>query len=148
MKSAGLWLMLMTAGLLPGIASATLGAAETSVQGDGQQMKGTIKSMAYSGYRVHEIELPSGTVVREFVNADGIVFAVAWSGRSVPNLSQTLGTYFTTYVTEAKTNTSRHHFAVRHADFIAESTGHMRHFVGRAYLPQAVPAGVSLEDLH
>jgi hypothetical protein len=26
-------------------------------------------------------------------------------------------------------------------------SGHMRAFTGRAYLPQAIPGGVSLEDL-
>ncbi len=148
MKNAGLWLVLMAGGLAPCIASATLGAAETSVQSDGEQMKGTIKSMAYSGYRLHEIELPSGTLLREFVTTEGTVFAVAWSGRSLPDLSQALGTYFASYVTEAKSKSSRRHFAVNETHFVAESTGHMRHFVGRAYLPEAVPAGVSLEDLH
>jgi hypothetical protein len=84
--------------LLPCIASATLGQPEASVRADAAQLKGSIQATDLASYRVHEIQLPSGTTVREFVSLDGNVFAIAWSGRAMPNLRQTLGQFFDPYV--------------------------------------------------
>jgi len=81
----------LAAALSPCIADAGLGQPESTVQADALQLKGSIKATEHAGYRVQEIQLPSGTLVREFVGSDGIVFAVAWSGPTVPNLRQTLG---------------------------------------------------------
>ena len=134
--------------LAPCIASATLGEPELSVQTDVAQVKGSIKVTNRSSYRLHEIQLPSGTVVREFAGADGNVFAVAWKGPTVPNLRQTLGRYFDNYVTAAKANRSgRHHLSIRQSDLVIQASGHMRAFSGRAYLPLAMPGGVSVGDV-
>lgn len=132
----------------PGMASATLGEPEASVQTDVQELKGSIKEADHGAYRVHEIQLPSGTVVREYSGVDGIVFAVTWKGPFMPNLRQTLGRYFDTYAAAAKAgHASRHHLQIQQSDLVVQVSGHMRAFTGRAYLPQAIPGGVSLEDL-
>ncbi|MGO9513603.1 MAG: DUF2844 domain-containing protein [Steroidobacteraceae bacterium] len=134
--------------LLPGIASATLGEPESSIQADGQQLQGSIKESDYGSYRVHEIELPSGTLVREYSGLDGVVFAVTWRGPFVPNLRQTLGRYFEAYVTAANAkHADHHHLQIQQSDLVVQASGHMRAFTGRAYLPPAIPAGVSLGDL-
>jgi hypothetical protein len=135
--------------LLPCVASATLGEPEASVQTDAAQMKGSISATDRTSYRVHEIQTPDGTALREFVAPNGNVFAVAWTGRVMPNLRQTLGQFFDPYVTAAKANrTDRNHVRVQLNDLVVEVSGHMRGgFAGRAYLPQAVPAGVALKDL-
>jgi hypothetical protein len=136
-------------GFGPGVASATLGEPEASVTADVAQLKGSIKVTDRASYQVHEIQLSSGTLVREFVGPDGKVFAVAWNGPTIPNLRQTLGSYFDTYVTAAKANRmGRTHLQIRQSDLVVQAGGHMRAFSGRAYLPQAVPSGVSLGDLH
>jgi hypothetical protein len=97
---------------------------------------------------VHEIQLPSGTLLREYVGSDGKVFAIAWNGPAIPNLRQTLGQYFDNYVTAAKANRSgHHHLQIQQSDLVVQSSGHMRAFFGRAYLPPAVPGGVSVGDL-
>jgi hypothetical protein len=138
----------MLLALLPGVAGATLGEPEATVQTDTQLLRGAIKSTARSNYRVHEIQLPSGTVLREFVASDGNVFAIAWSGPALPNLRQTLGRYFDTYVAAAQAKQmGRNHLHVVQDNLVIQAGGHMRAFTGRAYLPQAVPAGVSLGDL-
>ncbi len=139
----------LAAALSPCIAGAALGQPETSVTTDVAQLHGTSKVTERTGYRLHEIQLPSGTLVREFVGSDGKVFAVAWSGPTPPNLRQTLGQYFDNYVAAAKAKHSGHnHLQIQQADLVVQAGGHMRHFSGRAYLPQAVPAGVSIGDLH
>src|ERR1700693_6135064 len=66
--------------LAPRLACAALGEPESSIAGDVQQLEGSIKATERVNYRVHQIQLPSGTVLREFATAGGTVFAVAWSG--------------------------------------------------------------------
>jgi Protein of unknown function (DUF2844) len=132
----------------PQIASATLGEAEVTVQADGAKLQSSIKVSDQSLYRVHELTLPSGTVVREFVALDGNVFAVAWRGPTVPNLRQTLGRYFDTYVSAPKLNHTDHsHVQVHQGDLVVQAGGHMLAFSGRAYLASAVPTGVNVGDL-
>jgi Protein of unknown function (DUF2844) len=140
--------LVLIAGLGPCIATAALGEPEASVQADAAQLKGTVQVTAHASYRVHEIQLPSGTLLREYVGSDGKVFAIAWNGPAIPNLRQTLGQYFDNYVTAAKANRSgHHHLQIQQSDLVVQSSGHMRAFSGRAYLPPAVPGGVSVGDL-
>jgi hypothetical protein len=134
--------------LLPHVASAALGEPEATVTDDVQQLKGSVKSLQRSNYRVHEIQLPSGTVLREFAALDGNVFAVAWSGPAIPNLRQALGRYFDVYVTAAKAKHAGHrHLEIQQNDLVVQSSGHMRAFSGRAYLPQSLPAGTTVAEL-
>jgi Protein of unknown function (DUF2844) len=140
--------VLLAAALQPHRARAALGEPESSVTADAQQFQGSIKSTQRANYQMHEIQLPSGTVLREFADAAGTVFAVAWNGPAIPNLRQALGRYFDNYAAAAKDNpTRRRHLQIRQSDLVVESAGHMRAFSGRAYLPQSVPAGTSLEDI-
>jgi hypothetical protein len=139
---------LLIAALSPCVAAAALGEPESSVQSDVAQMRGSIKLTEHASYRVHEIQSPSGTLVREFVGSDGKVFALAWNGPVAPNLRQTLGRYFDNYVAAAKTSHSGHHqLQFQSGDLVVQASGHMRLFSGRAYLQPAVPAGISIGDL-
>lgn len=134
--------------LSPCMAGAALGENEASVRADTAQLRGSVQVTAHANYRVHEVRLPSGTMLREFVGPNGKVFAVAWNGPTVPNLRQTLGGYFEPFVAAARTKHSGHsHLRVRAGDLVVESSGHMRAFTGRAYLADAVPSGVDLGDL-
>ena len=136
--------------LIPGIALATLGEPESTVQTDVTRSLASIKSsQQHEGYRVHEIELPSGTVMREFVGTDGKVFAVAWHGPTRPDLRQALGQYFDAYVSAPRAKIAdRRHVQIQQGDLIVQAGGHMGALSGRAYLASAVPSGVSVGDLH
>jgi hypothetical protein len=154
-KFAGFLGVMLGAALCPQAARATLGEPESSVQSDAAQTQGSMKAMNdRESYRVHEIQMPSGTLLREFVSAEGKVFAVAWTGPTVPNLRQALGQYFERFVAGAKTNrtvnhSDRNHLQIQDADFVMQAGGHMRAtFAGRAYLPTAIPSGFDLGDLH
>jgi hypothetical protein len=140
--------VLLIAALSPSIVSAALGESETSVKADVAMMRGSLKVADHTNYRLHEIQAPSGIVVHEFTGDDGKVFAIVWSGPVMPNLRQALGQYFDSYVAAANANRSgRHHLEIHQADLVVSSAGHMRAFSGIAYLPQAIPSGVSIGEL-
>ena len=149
-KGAALGVAVLIAALLPHVASATLGQPEITVQSDAAQTHAAIKSSEErTGYRVHEIQLPSGTVMREFVAPNGNVFAVAWQGPTRPDLRQTLGQYFDAFASAPRTKLSdRRHLQIQQGDLVVQSGGHMRALSGRAYLLSAVPSGVNIGDLH
>jgi hypothetical protein len=135
---------------IPRSAFATLGEPEISVQTDVARSLASIKSSQQRvGYRVHEIQLTSGTVMREFVAADGKVFAVTWQGPTRPDLRQALGQYFDAFVSAPRAKfADRRHVQVQQGDLIVQSGGHMGALSGRAYLASAVPSGVNIGDLH
>jgi hypothetical protein len=133
---------------LPEAARAALGGDVTSVEADRVRMKATVVASQAALYTVHEIQSPSGTIVREFVSATGTVFAVTWHGPFMPDLRQTLGGYFPIYQTAPRTGPSGHsHLEVERSDLVVRSRGHQRAFSGLAYVPQLVPAGVAVEQL-
>jgi hypothetical protein len=140
--------LLVVAAVQPHVARAALGQPETTVSADVQQLNGSVKSTERTNYTVHEIQLPSGGVLREFAVPGGNVFAVAWSGPAIPNLRQALGSYFDVFATAAKAPHSGHtHLQISQDGFVMQSAGHMRAYSGRAYVPQSIPAGTSLEEI-
>jgi hypothetical protein len=148
LKSWMLPSMAAIAALLPALACATLGEPEASVQADAVQLQGSVKDSDLGGYRLHEIQLASGTLVRQYAGLDGKVFAVTWHGPYVPNMKQILGAYFDAYVAaERAPHADHHHLKVQQGDLMVEASGHMRAFNGRAWLPRAVPAGLTVGEL-
>lgn len=129
-------------------AHAALGGVEASVFADQSQINATLRTMPSARYTTHELQAPSGTVVREYVAPTGIVFAVAWQGPSMPDLRQVLGSHFDDYVAAVTANRNvRGPVLVQLPGLVVQSGGHMRGFVGKAYVPEALPPGVSVEDL-
>jgi hypothetical protein len=128
---------------------ASLGGNVTSVQNDQAHMKGTLRSTATQQYVKHEIQIPSGQLVREFVSPDGTVFGVAWEGPSQPDLQQVLGSYFDP-VKQAVAAQQRHGhgpISVETSGFVFQQGGHARSFHGRAYVPSMVPQGVDVTEI-
>lgn len=129
-------------------ASAALGENATSTEADRVSMNATLRMLPAANYTVHEIQTPSGTIVREYVSSAGTVFAVAWRGPVMPDLRQALGSYFNRYVEAANgTHAGHRHRAIREPDLVVQSNGHMRAFSGRAYVPQLLPQGVTVEEI-
>jgi hypothetical protein len=129
-------------------AFAALGGDATSVEADAAKMKGQARATTAGGYTVSEITLPSGTVVREYVSAEGKVFAVTWRGAAVPDLQQTLGTYFEQYKSAAAApHTGHHHVEVRQPDLVVSTGGHMRAWRGKAYVPSLLPPNFPLDEI-
>ncbi|HEY1998924.1 DUF2844 domain-containing protein [Paraburkholderia sp.] len=125
-------------------AQAALGENVSSVASDEARMHAVAHgATAQAAYTVHLIALPSGTAVREYVAANGIVFGVAWEGPTLPDLKATLGAAFDQYVAATATRRATP-LAVSNSGLVVYSGGHLRAFAGHAYLPQAVPAGVDV----
>jgi hypothetical protein len=98
-------------------------------------------------YTVHEITGDDGTLIREYVTPAGKVFGVSWSGPTIPDLEQLLGTYNAEFQTAIRAKRGRRSSAAVHnPDLVVESSGHMRAFHGRAYLNSMLPTGVT-EDV-
>ncbi|MFL6693953.1 MAG: DUF2844 domain-containing protein, partial [Ramlibacter sp.] len=91
-------------------------------------------------------QLDSGTVVREFADADGTVFAVSWNGPFLPDLRELLGpTFAVLQDSAARGRTSA--LSISRPDLVLVSAGHMRGFEGRAWLPPKLPAGFDPRQL-
>jgi len=142
---AGLWLVLLA---IPLRVVAALGEDASSVIADREQMEATLQITGSGKFAVHEIQLPSGTTVREYVTPAGTVFAVSWQGPSLPDLRQLLGRYFTQYSREVKRHRDgRGPRASAQPGLVVQSGGHIRSFFGRAYVPQLLPQGVLAEEI-
>lgn len=107
---------------------------------------------ASSSYTVRETALGNGTMVREYLAADGSVFGIAWRGPQMPDLNDLLGSYFPQYVSGVKAARAargggRGPVAVDQSSLVVRSGGHMGAFSGQAWLPPALPAGVSGSDI-
>ena len=129
-------------------AEAALGGTEATVRSDQAQMSMTLQTMPATKFTVHEMTAASGATVREYVSPTGLVFGVAWQGSSLPDLRQLLGTYYDQYVAAAEARrTRRAPVHVELPGLVVQSSGHMRSFTGRAYLPQGLPPNVAAQEI-
>jgi hypothetical protein len=132
-----------------GPARAALGEPESSVERDGQAlaMERRAARAQAAGVRVHELLRPT-QAVREFADASGTVFAVAWSGSAAPDLPKLLGAFYGEYrAAAARPVAARGPRRVESAGVVVEFWGHGRDLHGRAWLPTRLPQGASLDDL-
>jgi len=145
--------MLWTVTGISSIAHASLGGDSSSIETDRMVMRAehTAKQTPSptGNYTVYEIALPSGTLVRQYASSAGVVFAVTWKGPFIPNLKQILGDHYQTLLALQVQQTLVGHRSVSHhaGDLVIESSGHPRSFVGRAYLPAALPAVITPQDI-
>lgn len=133
-------------------ALAALGGDVSSVASDRAQMKAQSRgATSGAGFTVHEIEAPTGTLIREYAAPSGRIFAVSWQGPSKPDLRELFGSYFQQFVDASSAAphgaAARRHFQVRQPDLIVQSSGRMRAFHGRAYVPSLLPPGVAVSDI-
>jgi Protein of unknown function (DUF2844) len=132
----------------PHSARAALGAGADSVESDRVVMKGLTRPVPAGALQKQELQLPSGTVLTEYLNSTGTVYAVTWHGPSLPNLRQVLGNYFVNYQTAAQHPAVRRRVVILNSpDIVIESSGKMRAFTGRAWVPALLPSGISAADI-
>jgi Protein of unknown function (DUF2844) len=136
---------------LPLPALAALGGDVASVHEDQAQMKGTLKTTQAEAYSVHEITASANTVVKEYVSPAGKVFAITWHGQFIPDMQLLLGTYYDQYAQAAKaqreSHVGRHPVNIQQPGLVFQNGGHMRSYIGRAYVPEMVPQGVNVDAL-
>ena len=140
-------LMFFVTVLQGALAYAALGSAPSDFGGTpvraARSLAAAGNNTANSVYTVSQSTLDSGTIVREYTDAAGKVFAVSWTGPTLPDLRTLLGSKFTalTDATGRRTQAGHSQLALNQSDVVIVSNGHMRSFAGHAFIPSAVPAG-------
>jgi hypothetical protein len=134
--------------------NAIASGASAASAGASADMSNAAGAAAAAPYTVRETTLKTGTVVREYVSTSTQhVFGVAWSGPFQPQLSNIFGSqYYQQYVlgasaAQAARGTARGQLSVQQGGLVVHSGGHMGHFVGAAWLPAELPAGVTGDDI-
>ncbi len=138
--------------MLPARAFAELGGDARSVERDRVKMNAAATSRQTERYTIHEMRAASGSTVREFARPDGKVFAVAWQGPVHPDYRQLLGPYFdelqrATAQAAQQRRGRRAPVMIETPNLVLQSLGHFRALAGRAYLPEMLPSGVSVEEI-
>lgn len=90
-----------------------------------------------------------GTTINEYATSTGRIVAYTWAGPTMPDLRALLGKYSVSYRAGAAAATpdgNLHSSRIARPDVIVESGGPMRGYVGRAWLPNALPPGVTAAD--
>jgi len=133
---------------LAGAAHAELGGSPFSVQMDQARANGVLSTTSYLAYDRHEITALDGTSVHEFADRSGQIFAITWQARGAVDLQQLLGAHYAKFAAASPVaRRDLHHTSVHLPDLVVDVSVVMNHWSGRAYLPRALPAGVSLRDL-
>lgn len=105
------------------------------------------------GFAVIQLRATPGMRVREFVGPSGVIFGLAWQGSRVPDLQVFLGAHFARFQQalarqQALRPRRRGPLFIQVGDLVVQNGGHMRAFVGRAYLTDAIPPGLSPQVIH
>ncbi|HET8706113.1 MAG TPA: DUF2844 domain-containing protein [Pseudomonadales bacterium] len=143
----------MLAGLMtPLCCQAELGGQATTTPAISKSIKAAVAvtEKQSSGYSIAETKPESGGSIKEYVNADGIVFAVTWKTPVLPNLPSLLGQqYFSAFKAEAasKPHAGRGPVRINQSDLVIFSGGRLRAFVGKAYVPSLLPVGFDINAI-
>jgi hypothetical protein len=134
--------------LSPLPARATLGEAPLAPPPGAVHAKASARAHTDTGFTIHQLQLASGTVVREYVSSDNRVFALKWIGPFMPDLPALLGSHIDQYAAAtARPRVGRRPVEVRSGTLVIHAGGRPRAFEGYAYLPDRFPPGVTLADL-
>lgn len=131
-------------------ALAALGGDEDSVHTDTTRLRGQMFSTAMMQYTRHDIATGPDGAIHEYLSRTGKIFAVTWKGPLPPDLSQLFGSYFDSYreqlIAQSHPGGHRQVYVVQ-PDLVVQSVGRPRAFMGKAYVPSLVPAGVDVTEL-
>ncbi|MFM0072093.1 DUF2844 domain-containing protein [Paraburkholderia sediminicola] len=122
-------------GMMPSQANSTTAAPQTLLNG---------------ALRLRTLTDAGNTTINEYATNTGQIIAYTWQGPTMPDLRALLGGYADSYRAGAAASApdgNLHASRVVRPDVVVESGGPMRGYVGRAWLPEALPAGVTSDDL-
>ncbi|CAG4891637.1 DUF2844 domain-containing protein [Paraburkholderia gardini] len=132
----------------PGACRAELGRMAARPPAAGTAIVHSLKS---GSFQVRTTTDDGGTTISEYTTPAGQVFAYTWQGPTMPDLKTLLGSFYDSWRDGAASAQARastlHATRIAQPDVVVESGGQMRSYVGRAWLPGALPAGVSADDL-
>jgi uncharacterized protein DUF2844 len=129
-------------------AHAMLGGDIASVEADQDRLRAVRQITKLASGERHDLLLPSGIVVREFVSPGGTVFAISWRGPKMPDLRELLGPAFEQWVqSDTRVRQGPHRTTMTGPELVIRSGGHRGAFAGRAWVPSLVPPGVDPDTL-
>ena len=132
-------------------AEAALGGYADPIEADRKVFLAEHRSTrSSSGYTVEQIDL-NGTLIREYISPSRIVFGIAWNGLTHPDLTQLLGSYAGQYQEALKKTPRKHgrrHIQIKTDLVVVEKWGHLRNLQGRAYAPDLIPPGVTIDEIN
>jgi len=150
MRCRWLWALVGTAavfGFSPP-ARAALGDDVAMVARDRVVMHARLQVLRRNNCEVHELALPSGTTVRQFVGDHGKIFAVAWSGGFRPDLRDIMGAHYDRFLESRRGKPrARGPLRVDLPGMVVFMGGYLRTFFGHVYLTDLVPAGLDPKDI-
>ena len=139
---------------MPLSASATLGEGPFTVGASAAvdaRVANYQPAQTFQRYKVIALELNNGTLVWEFVDLSGRVFALRWNGPDLPDMGMLLGSYLPVF--KASVQAARQAgkrggpVVVQSGGLVLVSTGGMGVFQGYAYLEALSPPGVDVPAL-
>ena len=129
-------------------AVAGLGGDASSVESDRARLKGAVRVTPQANFAVHEISTENGLQIHEYLSS-GKVFAVSWRGPGIPDLKQMLGSYYGQFAQAASApHYNRHHLNIETPQVVVQSSGHLRSFFGRAWVPALLPQNFSVDQIN
>lgn len=141
------FLIVTACGLASVPAAAQLGARAVPASGSGAVMHRAQNGQVSYLETIDDV----GITVRQYVDSSGVVYAVSWNGPAMPRLSTLLGTYLAQFDAGARAQPpgalGLHALRVEEAGLVVESAVRLRTFSGRAWLSNALPAGVVSRDI-
>lgn len=144
-------LMLPNAHAALGGNAASVNADRTALAASSTVAASTSATTGTSAYTMQSLVDVGGTTIHEYLDSSGTVFAIAWAGPFMPNLSQLMGTYFASYTSAVAANqdsqTVRSPAAVDTGELVVKSGGHMQAFRGKAYLKNRLPGGFTVDQI-
>ena len=139
--------LIMLAAFAAAPAQAALGGDVASVLRDGTALRASHAVTPFAAYDLHEATGADGTVLREYVDRSGKVFALSWRGPASPDVRALLGAHAKHY--EAVRSRFSNHKVVNidEPGFVVSIVKLPRGWSGQAVLPAAIPAGVARNEL-
>ena len=131
-------------------AQAGLGEQQSSIQRDHVAIRGaTAKVTQTAHYTLHAVTSPTGAQLHEYVAPSGTVFAMTYSGRTLPNLKNILGAHYARYQQVIAAPHNNHHvLSIRDGNFVLYMRKTQRGFRVAAYEPTLIPQGATPADLN
>jgi hypothetical protein len=135
------------------LAHAALGERLSSVEADRMRLAAAPqRERALMVGTVVSMRTPDGTRVQQFVDADGVVYAVSWHAQTKPRLDVILGRHFADYQrachdAQRRRPGLRHNLAIDRGDLVVQSVAHLNAHVGRAYLKSRVPPAADIDAI-
>ena len=135
-------------------ASASLGGNVSSVESDRAQMNASVQVMQHDTYEVHEMQAPGGTVVDEYVSPAGHGvcrhLARPVSSSHAADFGNVLSAVLRGFAGGSRRSqkcTGIVPLNIQQQGLVVQTGGHMRAHSGRAYDPNLLPQGFTVDEI-